>query len=203
MVVHFMTQQIEFYYDIASPFSYLAWHRLNELCDQHKAELVLRPVSIASIFKATGNSAPALIAPKAKYLRKDIDRYANRYRVNFTLNPKFPIDTRKIMRGAMAAQDAGVLHEYTEAFFVAMWCDGKDLSDDSVCKQVLTDAHLDAALYDAGDDEANIEALRTKTDEAIQRGLFGLPTMFANGEMLFGQDRLWVIEELLGAVSPF
>jgi len=198
-----MTQQIEFYYDIASPFSYLAWHRLNQLCDEHKAELVLRPVSIASIFKATGNSAPALIAPKAKYLRKDIDRYANRYRVNFTLNPKFPIDTRKIMRGAKAAEHAGVLKTYTHAFFEAMWCDGKDLTDDLVCRQVLADAGIDPVLYDAGDEESHTQALRDATDDAIQRGLFGLPTMFANGEMLFGQDRLWVIEELLGAVSPF
>ena len=198
-----MSQQIEFYYDIASPFSYLAWHRLNELVDQYDAQLVLVPIALADIFEETGNRSPAYVKAKAKYLRRDIDRYANRYRFNFTLNPHFPIDTTLIMQVAYVAKEHQQLEQYSRVLFDAMWSDGKNLADESILKEVLEANHLDANWVDCGKDSKYVQQLSDATQAAVARGVFGAPTMFANGEMLFGQDRIWVIEELLGARSPF
>lgn len=198
-----MSQQIEFYYDIASPFSYLAWHRLNQLVSEYDAQLILMPVALADVFNETGNLSPGKVAAKAKYLRRDIDRYANRYRVNFTLNPHFPIDTKLIMKAAFVAKENSALAEYTHALFEAMWSDGKNLADESVFKQVLEANDLPSKWVDDAKDDHYGNQLDSATQAAIGRGIFGAPTMFANGEMLFGQDRIWVIDELLGARSPF
>lgn len=198
-----MSQQIEFYYDIASPFSYLAWHRLNQLVSEYDAQLTLMPVALADVFTETGNRSPAQVQAKAKYLRRDIDRYANRYRVNFTLNPHFPIDTNLIMRVALVAKENEALEQCTSALFDAMWSDGKNLADESVIKQVLEANDLPSKWVDTAKDDSYGTQLNAATKAAVDRGIFGAPTMFANGEMLFGQDRIWVIDELLGARSPF
>ena len=198
-----MSQHIEFYYDIASPFSYLAWHRLNQLVSEYDAQRTLMPVALADVFAETGNLPPSQVQAKAKYLRRDIDRYANRYRVNFTLNPHFPIDTNLIMRVALVAQENEALEPCTSALFEAMWSDGKNLADESVIKQVLEASGLSSKWVDMAKDERYDTQLNKVSKAAVDRGIFGVPTMFANGEMLFGQDRIWVIDELLGARSPF
>ena len=86
------SNDVYFYYDYGSPTAYLAWTQLPELCERHKANLHYKPVLLGGIFKATGNSTPVLIAPKGKWLFKDIERYAVRYGVCLLYTSPSPRD---------------------------------------------------------------------------------------------------------------
>ncbi len=199
-----MAQVIEFYYDFTSPYSYLAHKRLQQLKDEYDAIVEYKPVLLGGIFKATENRPPIAVAPKGSYMLTDLQRYATRYRVPFRMNPYFPINSVKLMRGALAAKQQGNLEQYSDAIFQAMWEDGKALGDDTVIADVLNKAGLNGSELLAANDDAPIkEQLRLETDKAVERGLFGVPTMIMGAEIYFGQDRMFFIEEQLTTKASF
>jgi len=199
-----MAKVIEFYYDFGSPYSYLAHKRLQQLKDEYDAIVDYKPVLLGGIFKATDNRPPLVVAPKREYMLTDLQRYATRYRVPFRMNPHFPINTVTVMRGAVKAIQLDCLDAYTDAVFQAMWEDGKDLADSAVILDVLNKANLDGeALVAANGDDAIKELLREYTEQAINRGLFGVPTMVMGAEVYFGQDRMFFIEEQLTTKASF
>ena len=195
-----MSQRVEFFFDVGSPASYLAWTQLPSLCAQAGAELVYRPMLLGGVFQATGNASPAAVPVKGVYTRKDLARYARRYGVTLNDNPFFPIITLMLMRGAVGVQ----LHmperfqDYLRAAFKALWIDALDLNQPALTAAALRDGGFDVdevmALVNSPDVKA---ALRATTDEAIARGVFGAPTMFVGDEMFFGQDRLDFVREAI------
>ena len=193
-----MSNDVYFYYDYGSPTAYLAWTQLPELCERHKANLHYKPVLLGGIFKATGNSTPVLIAPKGKWLFKDIERYAVRYGVPYQMNPHFVINSMTMMRGAMWAQNTGVLESYNKAMYEATWVNGLNMSEPDVIASVMNEADLDAAaMLQAVADDSIKKQLIEATGDAVEQGVFGAPTMIVDGELHFGQDRLgWVERQL-------
>lgn len=199
-----MAQVIEFYYDFGSPYSYLAHKRLQQLKSEYDAIVEYKPVLLGGIFKAVDNRPPISVLPKGSYMLTDLQRYATRYRVPFRMNPFFPINSVKLMRAAIAAQSTDQLEAYSEAIFQAMWEDGKNLADDSVIADVLDKAGLNSSeLIAANDDPQFKEQLRANTEAAVDRGLFGVPTMIMGAEVFFGQDRMFFIEEQLTTKAAF
>ena len=195
-----MSKDVYFYYDYGSPTAYLAWTQLPELCERHQANLHYKPVLLGGIFKATGNSTPVLIAPKGKWLFKDIERYAVRYGVPYQMNPHFVINSMTMMRGAMWAQNTGVLESYNKAMYEATWVNGLNMSEPDVIVSVMDEAGLDAAaMQQAVADDSIKKQLIEATGDAVEQGVFGAPTMIVNGELHFGQDRLDWVERQLAA----
>ena len=195
-----MSKDVYFYYDYGSPTAYLAWTQLPELCERHQANLHYKPVLLGGIFKATGNSTPVLIAPKGKWLFKDIERYAVRYGVPYQMNPHFVINSMTMMRGAMWAQNTGVLESYNKAMYEATWVNGLNMSEPDVIASVMNEADLDAAaMLQAVADDSIKKQLIEATGDAVEQGVFGAPTMIINGELHFGQDRLDWVERQLAA----
>ncbi|MCP4327481.1 MAG: 2-hydroxychromene-2-carboxylate isomerase [Alphaproteobacteria bacterium] len=195
-----MTKQVEFYYDFGSPTAYLAWTQLPALCARHGTELVSRPVLLGGIFKTTGNDTPVRIAEKKAWMFDDMARYAARYGVPFNPNPLFIFNTLGLMRGAIWAAAAGCLETYNQAMFEACWVDGRNVEDATEIGAILGDAGLDAvALGDATQRPEIKTALIEATAAAVDRGVFGVPTMFVGDEMHFGQDRLDWVERALEA----
>lgn len=189
-----MSKTIEFYFDVGSPASYLAWTQLPGLAERTGAHIELKPMLLGGVFQATGNSSPATVPAKGNYTRTDMQRYANRYGVTLNQNPFFPINTLQLMRGAMAYQDTPEFVPYLTAIFTAMWVGELDMGQPEVVGKVLAEASFDPAEVMAKvSDPAVKEKLKTATEEAIQRGVFGAPTFFVGDDMFFGQDRLeWV-----------
>jgi len=195
-----MSQRVEFFFDVGSPASYLAWTQLPSICEQAGAELVYCPMLLGGVFQATGNASPAAVPVKGLYTRRDLARYATRYGVTLNDNPHFPIITLMLMRGAVGVQ----LHmperfqDYLRATFKALWIDALDLNQPALTAAALQDGGFDVdevmALVNSPDVKA---ALRATTDEAIARGVFGAPSMFVGGEMFFGQDRLDFVREAI------
>jgi 2-hydroxychromene-2-carboxylate isomerase len=193
-----MSKQVEFYFDYGSPNSYLAWTQLPDMCARHGAELAYKPMLLGGVFQATGNQTPVNIEAKGAWMMGDMARYAKKYDVTFVMNPYFIINTLPTMRGVFWAQKAGVFDAYNTAIQKAMWEDGVDMNNPEEIGRVVTAAGLDAAAMAEALQDGDIKkALIDATNEAAERGVFRAPTMFVDGEMHFGQDRLPWVEEAL------
>lgn len=191
-----MTKTVEFYFDVGSPTAYLAHKRLQQLQAQYGCEILYRPILLGGLFKATGNSSPVSVPAKGHYMMAlDLPRYAALYDVPLNNNSHFPINTLNLMRGAVAAINSDYFADYIDTVFNAIWVDGKNMADIDVVTEVLGSAELNVNVILASTQDPDVKAtLIQNTEVAVQRGLFGAPTLFVEGEMFFGQDRLQFVE---------
>ncbi|HUR89105.1 MAG TPA: 2-hydroxychromene-2-carboxylate isomerase [Ramlibacter sp.] len=191
---------VEFWFDVGSPAAYLAWHRLPKIAQRTGATIVYRPMLLGGVFQATSNQSPMMVPAKGKWMQRDLERFARREGTGFKHNPHFPINTLMLMRGAAGLQmrDAAKMIPYVDAVFRAIWADEQDMNDPHVVAGVLKQAGFDAeSLLALTSDPEVKERLKAVTSEAVQRGVFGAPTFFIDGEMYWGQDRLDWVEEAL------
>jgi 2-hydroxychromene-2-carboxylate isomerase len=195
-----MASELEFFFDYGSPFSYLADTQLKGLAERTGARVVYRPLLLGGVFKETGNTSPIAIEAKRQYMMTDLERWAKRYGVPAPHNPHFPINTMRLMRGAIAAERAGVFAAYHRAIFDAFWREGLNLGEAAIVRGVLERAGLDAERIAVASEEPAVkDALRAATEAAVARGVFGAPTFFVGDEMFWGNDRLMFVEQALSA----
>jgi len=193
-----MSQQVEFFFDYGSPFSYLADTQLAALAQRTGATIVYWPMLLGAVLKATGNASPIAVPAKGRYMGVELQRWAKHYGVPFVTNRFFPINTMRLMRGAVAAQQADCFAEYHRAIYPAFWVDSANLGEPEVIRSLLVKAGLNANLLLARIEEPDVkEQLRLNTEEAVRRGVFGAPTFFVGEEMFWGNDRLTFVEEAL------
>ena len=200
-----MSKKIEFVFDFASPNGYLAYRALSPIAARHNAKIEILPCLLGGIFKETGNQAPmiayAKIKGKLEYERLEFARYLERYKLkDFKFNPHFPVNTVMMMRGAVVAQMEGALERYVEAGLKMMWEDGRKMDDPEVFVAALSDAGFDGPHYATRIKEDAVKAkLFENTAAAVERGAFGVPTFYIDGEMYFGKERMAQIEEQISA----
>lgn len=193
-----MTSTPQFFFDFGSPASYLAWKRLPDLQARTGVTFELVPMLLGGVFKATGNASPVTVPAKGAWMGRDLARWAERYGTPFRFNPHFPINTLRLMRGAIAAQARGELVAYADAVFDAIWQDQRNMGDPAEVAAALTAAGLDAAAYAAaGEDDAVKARLVANTEAAVAAGIFGAPSFLVAGELYFGQDRMDFVEAAL------
>jgi 2-hydroxychromene-2-carboxylate isomerase len=195
-----MPKTAEFFFDVGSPASYLAWTQMPTLCAQAGATLVYKPMLLGAVFQATGNASPAMVAAKGRYMTVDLGRFAKRYGVDFKMNPHFPINTLQLMRGVIGMQlrQPARFEAFLAAVFTALWAQGANLNDPAVIAATLAEAGFDPAEVFALANDADIKAaLKANTEEAVARGVFGAPTVLVGDAMFFGQDRLDFVREAL------
>jgi 2-hydroxychromene-2-carboxylate isomerase len=193
-----MTKSVEFFYDYASPFSYLADCRLPAIAARRGAEIVYRPAILGVLIVESGNQPPPTVPAKMKYMNADMRRWATKLDVPFVPNPAFPVRSITLMRAALIAQDTRVFPRFHAAMWRAMWNDAANLADPAVLTDVLTRAGLDAETIMRGTQDDRVKArLKANCDEALARGAFGLPTFFVGDEMFFGNDRLDFVDDAL------
>jgi 2-hydroxychromene-2-carboxylate isomerase len=191
---------VEFYFDVGSPASYLAWTQLPTLCTESGANLVYKPMLLGGVFQATGNASPAAVPAKGRYTNIDFQRYARRYDVPFTLNPHFPVNTLNLMRAVIGVQirQPERFPTVLAAIFKALWVDALNLNQPELIAATVIRAGFSLEEIQGLISDPEIKAaLKNNTDEALQRGVFGAPTMFVGNEMFFGQDRLDFVREAL------
>lgn len=191
-----MPREIEFLYDFGGPNSWFVHRAIPAIEAEGKVRFRYVPVLLGGIFKATGNQPPLMsyghVTAKVNYDRLEMERFMARHGISgFTFNPHFPVNTLLAMRGAVAAEQLGCGAAYREAMYTALWQDGLKLDDPDVWTATVTKAGLDAAALGAlVQDDAVKAALAASTERAVERGAFGVPTFFVEGEMWFGKDRL-------------
>lgn len=198
-----MTGSLEFIFDFASPNAYLAHKALPALIERAGATVIYTPCLLGGIFKGTGNAAPmvqyANIPAKLSYERLEMERFIAAHGLTkFAMNPHFPVNTLTLMRAAIAADMAGELDRVIEIGLSAMWENGDNMADPEVIARVLSAGGLDGAgLVARTQDQAVKDRLAANTENAVVRGVFGIPTFFVGEEMFFGKERLGQVEAAL------
>ena len=202
-----MSATIEFIFDFASPNSYLAYRALPPILERAGARLMINPCLLGGIFKATGNVAPGIafagVKGKLDYETLEFRRFIAKHRLDkFRDNPHFPVNSLMLMRGYIAAREAGVEARYIEMGLEGLWEEGLKLDDREVLARRIDSAGLDSAslLAAAQTDRVKLK-LADNTAAAVARGVFGVPTFFVGDEMFFGKDRLGQVEEAVQAAS--
>ena len=202
-----MRPTIEFIFDFASPNAYLACRALPPILERAGARLEIVPCLLGGIFKATNNKAPfiamAPIKGRFEYELLEIRRFVAKHKLDkYRLNPHFPVNSLMLIRGYIAAEEAGVEAPYLEMGLRGMWEDGLKLDDPEVRRQAIDAAGLDSAtLMAAAQSEPVKKKLAENTAAAVERGVFGVPTFFVGKEMFFGKERLGQVEEAVMALA--
>ena len=202
-----MSATIEFIFDFGSPNAYLAYRALPPILERTGARLAISPCLLGGIFKATGNQAPGVafagVKGKLDYETLEMRRFIARHAIDrFRLNPHFPVNTLMLMRGLVAAREAGEEAAYLEMGLQGLWEEGLKLDDREVLARRIDEAGLNSAslLAAAQTDRVKLK-LADNTAAAVARGVFGIPTFFVGEEMFFGKERLGQVEEAAGAAS--
>jgi len=195
--------RVEFFYDYSSPWTYLAFTRIEDLCRRYDAELVWRPILVGGIFNTVNPSVYEArergVPAKMRYMAKDLHDWARFQDVAITFPPSvFPVNSVKALRGALMALERGCIGRYSAAVFRAYFGEDRDISQDAVLRAVVEEVGLDpVAFFTAIATPAYKERIRSNTDECVHRGGFGSPTMFLGDDMYFGNDRLMLVEAAL------
>ena len=197
-----MAKNLEFLFDFGGPNSYLAHKSLPEICARAGAELVYVPILLGGLFKLTNNQAPMMryaeTPAKRNYEMLEFDRFVKAHALPFKMNPRFPINSLYLMRGAVAAQQLACFALYVDTVMAAMWEDGRDMGEAKIVRQVLDSAGLNSAALLALADDPDVKAeLMANTEAAAKRGAFGVPTFFVGEEMFWGKERLGQVEAAL------
>lgn len=200
-----MTVTVEFHFDFGSPNAYLAHRIVPEIEQRTGASFRYVPVLLGGVFKATNNRSPgeafAGIRNKLEYERLETERFLRRHEITeFNRNPFFPVNTLRIMRGAVAAEMDGTLPSYVEAVFHHMWEQPKKMDEPDVIHAALDESGIDgAAMLARIEDAAVKQRLIANTEASVARGAFGSPTFFVGNEIWFGKDRLRDVEDAIAA----
>jgi 2-hydroxychromene-2-carboxylate isomerase len=199
--------RVEFFYDYSSPWTYLAFTRIEELCRRHDAELVWRPILVGGIFNTVNpsvyESRERPVPAKARYMFKDLHDWARLYGLTLKFPPSvFPVNSVKALRGALVALERGCIGPYSARVFHAYFGEDRDISRDDVLAAIVADVGLDPAPYFAAiQSQASKDRIRSNTEECVHRGGFGSPTIFLGDDMYFGNDRLVLLEAALARAA--
>jgi 2-hydroxychromene-2-carboxylate isomerase len=192
---------VEFIFDFGSPNSYFAHRVIPDIERRTGAKFVYVPALLGGIFKLTNNKPPMIqfqgIRNKPEYEALEMRRFVERHHLTkYQFNPHFPVNTLKIMRGAVAAEETGVLAPYVETVFHFMWETPRKMDDPEIIREALLESGLDAdGLMTLSDSPEIKDRLMRNTADAVERGVFGSPSFFVGTELFFGKDRLREVEE--------
>ena len=199
--------RLEFFFDCSSPWTYLAFHRIEDVAREGGAELVWKPILVGGVFNAVNpglyearaNPLPA----RAAYHRKDLADWARHYGLDIRWPEIFPVNSVRAMRGCLVAARHDALPRFARSTFEAYWGEGRDISQLEVLVDIAAQAGLDPVIFAKTLETPEIKrALRHNTDELVARGGYGSPTLFVNEkDMYFGNDRLPLVAAALERCS--
>ena len=189
-----MTKEVEFYFDFISPYAYLAYKKIQSLPKDIKIKY--KPVLLGALHNLEGITAPAFIKPKLKHMISDCDLIANKNKSNFIWNSKFPINSLSVMRGYLFINTEN-RELYLNVMFDAYWKDNLDISNEKILKNLLEKCKINSIKFFDGIKDLRIkDELKSITQEAHDKGIFGAPTFVVNNKIFWGQDRLeFALEE--------
>ncbi len=194
--------QFEFFFDISSPWTYIAFHNVRPIAAEYNVTIEWRPILVGGIFNTINPSVYEFranpVPAKLAYRDKDIADWARAPGLPLVWEPKvFPVNSVKAMRGCLVAERTGRLVDLADVFFNLYWAEDRDISQDEVlalgCERIGFDQKI---FFDGINEPAVKQQLKDNTEELMRRGGFGTPTMFVNkDDMYFGNDRLLLVRE--------
>jgi 2-hydroxychromene-2-carboxylate isomerase len=197
-----MGKKLEFFYDCSSPWTYLAFTKIEDVAARNKADLIWKPILVGGVFNAVNpsvyESREKPVKAKARYYAKDLQDWAHFYGIKIGSPTVFPVNSVKAMRGAFVALEHNKIAPYSRLVFESYWGNDRDISKDDVLREIVRAVGLDEKEYfDKIARPEYKDKLKANTDELIERGGFGSPSIFVEGDMFFGNDRLVLVEHAL------
>ncbi|MBW2279143.1 MAG: 2-hydroxychromene-2-carboxylate isomerase [Deltaproteobacteria bacterium] len=186
--------RIPFYFDYACPWAYLGSCRVEAYFQD--LEIDFRPVRLADLKEPAEGAVAGTLGPrKMQNAKNDFRQWAELVGAEVSPDARGRrVSTRLLLQAALVAGDEGRFREFHYPAYRARWAEARDVSDRQVVRELLAGAGLDGdeALARAESDELDAR-LRADTQAAIERGVFGVPTMFVGDEMFWGNDRFELV----------
>ena len=192
-----MSSYIDFYFDIISPYSYIAHKKIQKIRENQKIIFNYKPILLGGLHNLAGISAPAFNKYKMKNMQSDCELVSKKNDISFIWNSKFPINSLSIMRGYLFVND-NQKEKYLNTFFDGYWKENLDLSSENEFSKLLKNISIDNELFFEKIKEQSIkDNLKKLTNDAFKKEAFGVPTFIVNNKIFWGQDRLeYALEEL-------
>ena len=182
-----MSNHIDFYFDIISPYAYIAYKKILKI---NNVSFKLKPILLGGLHNLAGINAPAFNKYKMKNMQNDCELVAKKNNISFKWNSKFPINSLGVMRGYLYVED-NKKEEYLNSFFEAYWKEDIDLSNEDTIKQLLKKLKIDENdFFNSIGNQDIKDKLKELTQEAFEKEVFGAPTFIVNNKIFWGQDRL-------------
>ena len=196
-----MQTTIDYYFTVTSPWSYLGDIRVREIAARCNVTLQHRPVNAGEIFSKTGGlPLKDRSAERQAYRLRELARWRERLKIKLNLEPTFfPASSELADKVIIVTRESGINPgPLTNAFMRTVWVDNENIADPEVVKNVLDAQGLDSVtLMASAQEEKTVHMLATHTEEAISRGVFGLPSYVTAHDLFWGQDRLEFLESSL------
>ena len=192
-----MSSYIDFYFDVISPYSYIAHKKIQKINENQKVTFNYKPILLGGLHNLAGISAPAFNKYKMKNMQSDCELVSKKNDISFKWNFKFPINSLSIMRGYLSVDD-NQKESYLDIFFNAYWKDNLDLSSEQEFSKLLDTLGINSKIFFEKIKQQSIkDDLKKLTSYAFEKEVFGAPTFIVNNKIFWGQDRLeYVLEEL-------
>ena len=189
-----MSNHIDFYFDIISPYAYIAY---KNIIKTENIKFNYKPILLGGLHNLVEITAPAFNRFKLKNMKNDCELISKKNKINFNWNSKFPINSLNIMRGYLFVQE-NKKKEYLNTFFNAYWQDDIDLTSLENITKLLDNLSINHKQFFEGINKQEIkDKLKSITSEAFKKDIFGAPTFAVNNKIFWGQDRLeYALEEL-------
>ena len=192
-----MSSYVDFYFDIISPYSYIAHKKIQKIKENKKAIFNYKPILLGGLHNLAGISAPAFNKYKMKNMQNDCELVSKKNDISFIWNSKFPINSLPIMRGYLSVND-NQKDKYLNVFFDAYWKDNLNLSSEKEFLKLLENLEIDSKIFfEKIKQQSTKDELKELTSDAFKKEVFGAPTFIVNNKIFWGQDRLeYALEEL-------
>ena len=192
-----MSNYVDFYFDIISPYSYIAHKKIQKIKENQKIIFNYKPILLGGLHNLAGIDAPAFNKYKIKNMQSDCELVSKKNAISFKWNLKFPINSLSIMRGYLAIND-DQKEDYLNIFFNAYWKDNLDLSIEKEFSKLLNVLNVKKSTFFEKIKQQSIkDDLKKFTSDAFEKEVFGAPTFIVNNKIFWGQDRLeYALEEL-------
>jgi len=186
-----MIRPFEFYFDFASPYSYLAHKEIRKIEKENSVEIVYMPILLGGILKSNESKANIEIPNKGKYMVRDCKLWAEKYKIPFKFNNYFPINTLNLMRCVLVVEKKEIYKIFIDKIFDSIWKEGLNVSDNKIVEKIFNSLKLNLQTFLIEASSIKIkEDLKKRTDQAYQKGIFGVPSFIINNKMFWGQDRI-------------
>jgi len=199
-----MTQRVlHFYFDYLSPYAFFSWRELSSLCKTYDLQLEAHPVVFGKLLDHWGQLGPAEIPPKKAALYRFCYRYAQLNQFIFNPPANHPFNPLPALRLSLPQLARDRQHDVIDAIFNAGWTQGADLSSEGQLKTILDNIDLNGAELLARTQQTDVkQMLHNETRQAIESGVFGVPTFIIDGELFWGHDQLPHLEIFLRGNDP-
>lgn len=194
---------LRFYLDYISPNAYLAWHQLPALADKYGYQIEAVPVLYAALLDASGTLGPGETPAKGRWMMKNVQRKAILLGLPMQPPAYFPFNPILALRMSLLPLETPMRRKLINALFEAVWCRSLHVSEPEVAARVANELGLPGTELVAQASQTEIKSrLRQQTEDAIQRGVFGVPTMEIDDELFWGYDDFPYLELYLAGRDP-